>query len=128
MVIVDSSVWIQAFRVSDSPEHHALQRLLEQEEVVMVGIILAEVLQGSRNPSEFEEIRLRLSELPYVSESKDTWTHVGALSYQLRQDGLTMGLVDLLIAALATEHRHQLYTLDQHFQRVPGLKLYQGGI
>ena len=34
---------------------------------------------------------------------------------------------DVNNAALALEHDHQVYTQDEHFQRVPELRLYEVG-
>lgn len=125
MVIVDTSIWIQAFRPGVSPERRALDGLLRQREVAMVGPVLAEVLQGTRSPDEFQELLIRLTALPYFAETQGTWARVGNLSYDLRQQGVTIALVDLLIASLALEHDCEVYTLDEHFQRVPSLKLHQ---
>ena len=124
-VIADTSVWIQFLRVGGPREHRELDRLLAQGDVVMVGVVMAELLQGARNPQEYEELGVRLAGLPYVSETKNTWVQVGTLSYRLRQEGLAVGAMDLLIAALALEHGHEVYTLDEHFQRIPGLRLHE---
>ena len=94
----------------------------------MVGVVLAEILQGARSPQEFDDLHGRLSVLPYVEATQETWARVGALSFQLRQRGQMVALVDLLIAALALEHGHQVYTLDEHFQRVPELRLHEAGV
>ena len=128
MVIVDTSVWIQAFTARSTAEHKELDGLLNQNQVVMVGPVLAEILQGARSLEEFNRLRVRLAALPYAAATRETWDQSGALSYQLRQHGNPVGLVDLLISALALEHDHQLYTLDNHFHRVPGLKLYSAGL
>lgn len=125
MVIVDTSVWIQFLGSGGSPEHWEVDKLLAREEVVMVGPVMAEILQGARSDREFERLRQQLSALIFVSETKETWTRVGNLSFQLRQQGNPVGLVDLLIASLALEGGHQVYSLDDHFQRVPDLQLYE---
>ena len=124
MVIVDTSVWVTAFRAGASQERRELDRLLAAESVVIVGPVLAEVLLSARDEQEFDGLQSRLLALDYASETPQSWAKVGSLSYQLRQEGKTVGLVDLLIAALALEHGHELYSLDQHFQRMPGLQLY----
>ena len=125
MVIVDTSVWIQFLRSRGSPEHGEVDGLLTRDEVVMVGPVMAEILQGARSIEEFEQLRIRLTALPYVEATRETWSRSGALSYQLRQQGNPVGLADLLISALALEHGHQIYSLDEHFQRVPDLQLYE---
>ena len=126
-VIVDTSVWVPFFRSRGSPEHLVVDRLLERREATLVGAVLAEVLQGARSPQEFEQLSEHLIGLPYAAETRETWATVGALSYQLRQRGVTLGLVDLLIAALALEHDCEVYTLDEHFRRIPGVKLHAPG-
>jgi predicted nucleic acid-binding protein len=127
MIVIDTSVWVQGFRVSAALERSEVDRLLARDEVAMVGVVMAEVLQGARNPEEFEELRTWLMALPYLEETRQTWVRVGDLSYQLRQRGLAVGVLDLVIATLALEHGCAVYSLDEHFQRIPGLVLYQAG-
>ncbi len=45
MVIADTSVWIPFFNRPDSPEKAALDLLIDADEVVLVGVVLAELLQ-----------------------------------------------------------------------------------
>ena len=46
MVIADTSVWIPFFNRPDSPEKVAVDRLIDADEVALVGVVLAEWLQG----------------------------------------------------------------------------------
>jgi 2-haloalkanoic acid dehalogenase type II len=124
MVIVDTSVWIEAFRAGDSVERREVDRLLDTDQVAIVGPVLAEVLQGARSQQEFAALHRTLSVLEFIPETKSGATRAGNVSYQLRRRGAAVGLVDLLIVALALEGGHQVYTLDEHFQRIPGLQLY----
>ena len=125
MVIVDSNVWIHWLRTPDTAIGRELGRLLDEEQVAMVGVVLAEVLQGARGQVEFDRLHSLLEVLPFLETSKDTWVRAGALSLQLRIEGKLTPLTDLVIAALALEGGHQVYSLDEHFQRVPGLRLYE---
>jgi len=126
-VIVDTSVWIQFFRVAGSREHLTVAELVRHREVAMVGVVLAELLQGARSQQELEELTRWLTALPYLAETQQTWARVGRLSFLLRQRGAGVPMLDLVIAALALEHGCQVYTRDEHFQRVPGVKLYAPG-
>ena len=90
----------------------------------MVGPVLAEILQGVRTLPEYEKLQGQVGQVPYLEETSDTWNKVGSLSYQLRRQGMALVLVDLLIASLALENDFELYTLDEHFQRIPGLRLH----
>ena len=118
MVIAGTSVWVQFMRARNSPEHLELARLVRAGQTAMVGSVMAEVLRGARNQGEYER-------LPCVETNRATWAQVGLLSYRLRQEGSMLGVVDLTIAVLALEHGHAVHTLDEHFQRIPGLTLHR---
>ncbi len=62
---------------------------------------------------------------PFLELDKHTWIRAGRLSMEMRSKGLITPLTDLFIAALALEGDHEVYTLDDHFQRVPGLCLHE---
>ena len=125
MVIVDSNIWIHSFRTPASPVVQEMSMLLRDGEVAMVGIVLIEVLQGARDQTEIELFLSRLDPLPFLEATKRTWIKAAELSVQLRKQGMITPLTDLVIAALALEGDHEVYTLDNHFQRIPGLKLYK---
>ena len=124
MVIADTSVWIPFFNRPDSREKAALDLLIDAGEVALVGVVLAEVLQGCKTSSERETLSEALSALPYFEATSATWIHVGDLSAQLLRKGVTLPLSDLLIAVLAIEHGCRVYSLDAHFKRIPGVALY----
>ena len=125
MVIVDSNVWIHWLRTPNTDVGREFVRLLDSHQVSMAGVVLAEVLQGARGEPEFDRLRTLLAALPYVETTKRTWVRAGELAMQLRSEGRLIPLTDLVIASLAMEGGHQVFTLDEHFQRVPGLKLYE---
>ena len=125
MVIVDSNVWIHWLRMPNTDVGREFVRLLDSHQVSMAGVVLAEVLQGARREPEFDRLRTLLAALPYLETTKQTWARAGELAMQLRGQGRLIPLTDLVIAALALEGDHQVFTLDEHFQRVPELKLYE---
>ena len=46
LVLVDTCIWIQFFNRPQSREKHAVDELLDEDRVALIGPILAEVLQG----------------------------------------------------------------------------------
>ena len=52
MVIADTSVWIPFFNRPGSPEKATLDILIDADEIALVGVVLAELLQGCRTESE----------------------------------------------------------------------------
>lgn len=123
-VIVDTSVWIQFFNVPQSQEKVQVDKLLNNNRVVIVGIIISELLQRSHSRKDYEEIEDKIIALPYVEVSKNTWREVGKISFKLRKQGITLPLTDIVIATLAKENGYEIYTLDPHFKKIPGVKLY----
>jgi predicted nucleic acid-binding protein len=124
MVIADTSVWIPFFNRSDSSEKAAIDLLIDADEVALVGVVLAELLQGCRTSSERNTLSDALLALPYYEVDQSTWLRVGDLSAALLRKGVTVPLSDLIIAALAIERDSRVYSLDTHFKRIPGLHLY----
>lgn len=124
MVIADTSVWIPFFNRLDSPEKLVLDRLIDADEVALVGVVLAELLQGCRTSTERATLSESLLALFYFEVTQTTWLRTGDLSAQLLRKGVTLPLSDLLIATLAIEHDCRVYSLDTHFKKIPGLRLY----
>ena len=124
-VVIDTSEWAQYFRVGGSPEAKEVRRLLTARNVVMVGVVYAELLRGARNQSQFRILEEELDALPFVEMSKETWKRAGRLLGDLQRQGLAIPLPDALIAALALEHRLRVFTRDNHLRRVPDLELHE---
>jgi predicted nucleic acid-binding protein len=124
MVIADTSVWIPFFNRPDSREKATLDILIDAEDIAVVGVVLAELLQGCRTESERNALSDGLTALPYYEVTRSTWSRAGDLSAQLQRRGVTLPLSDLVIAAVAFERACQVYSLDTHFKKIPGLRLY----
>lgn len=125
MVIIDSSAWIHFINQPASPEGRAVRALVERGEAVMVGIVLSELLQGAQSQRDAEELKYVFNGLPYIECQQTTWIRAAELSREMRQKGQAVALTDLLIAALALEHGHLVYTLDVDFQRIPEITLHK---
>jgi len=123
-IIVDTTVWIEFFRNPQSPHSNHLKDLLRQRRVVMVGMVLSEIVQGVKALREADLVLTSLTKLPYSEMTKDRWQQAGEISASLRKKGTTLPLSDLIIAACALAEGGEIYTLDPHFKRIPGVKLH----
>ena len=123
-VIVDTSEWVQYFRFADSTEAAEVRRLLVAGEVVMVGVVYAELLRGARDAAQFHTLEDHLDALPFLEMTIASWRATGRILSDPQRRGWTISLPDAAIAALALEHGLQVYTRDDHFQRIPGLELH----
>ena len=124
MVIVDTSAWIPFFNRPESTEKQVIEELIDQGDAAIVGVVLAELLQGCRSREEREELQEALLALPYLGVSQATWIAAGEISAGLLRKGITLPLTDLVIAAAAIEHHCSVYSLDAHFQKIPSLIRY----
>ncbi len=125
MVIIDTSVWIPALTTRDSRERFDVEKLIEANEAALLGIVLLEVLRGARSLDHFERLRSDLAGATILLEDEATWLLASRLMLDLKLRGQTIPMADALIAAQSIQGSHSLYTHDRHFERVPGLRLYE---
>jgi len=124
MVVADTAAWIEFFNDPESDEKQAIDLLIDEDELALVGPVLTELLQGCRTPREANTILDHLSALPFFETSFSVWQRAGDLASNLRRKGTTIPLMDVIIATLAMEHDAEVFTIDLHFEKIPGLKLY----
>lgn len=124
MVIVDTSVWIPYFNRRHSEVKSEVDWLIDEEEALVVGMVLTELIQGTRSGKERKLIKEALLGLPYFEVTTETWLLGGEIATGLLRQGITVATVDLLIAAIAQQHDWRIYTFDTDFQRIPHLRLY----
>jgi len=123
-IIVDTCIWIEFFRERESDLTLQLKVLLRERKVIMVGMVMAEILQGVKVPHEANLVKQNLEKLPYLEITRDIWETAGEISASLRGAGITIPLSDLIIAAVALSGGHEIFTIDPHFYKVDGLRIY----
>ncbi|MCG8338555.1 MAG: PIN domain-containing protein [Proteobacteria bacterium] len=125
-VLVDTSIWIEFFNHPESKNGEKLERLIVDDRVVCSGIILAELLQGAKIEKEYRAIKDNMIVFPFLEANYETWLFTGKTAYDLRRKGITVPISDTLIATLAKENNCLVFSLDNHFKKVPGINLYNG--
>jgi predicted nucleic acid-binding protein len=122
VTLVDTSVWISALRSARSREATRLSALLDADEVALAAPVRVEILSGASGKDR-SRLRRLLSALPYWVPTDATWERVDSWIEPVARAGERFGVVDLLIAALATEHGASLWSLDRDFERMARLHL-----
>ncbi len=122
-VIVDTSVLID-FLKNTEPNAKAVESLITAKRVFTTGIIMAELLQGIKSAKEQGYVTELLDGIPAVEVNSATWINAGRLACSLRRKGLTLPLTDIAIATVAIEHNLSVFTLDKHFEQIPGVMIY----
>ncbi len=123
-VIADTCIWVEFFRTK-SEISNCLRDLIASNLVAGVGIIIAELLQGTKTNKEREIITDIFNTLEYVEITKDIWIESGTLARKLRSEGKTIPFSDIIIACCAKKHQHQIFTIDKHFHAIHDIELFK---
>jgi predicted nucleic acid-binding protein len=117
VILVDSSVWIDYFRGSASPETEKLDALLGTEPVSTGDLILTEVLQGFVSDRDFNQAKKLLSALTIVEMVGQDIAIQAARNFRtLRARGITVRkTIDTLIATRCIESGLTLLYSDRDF-------------
>jgi predicted nucleic acid-binding protein len=130
MVLVDSSAWIEALRRHGRLEVKlAIEGLLEAYEAQWCTPVRLEVLGGARAAERLPLSRY-FSVVPYRRVTDDDWERAIPLAWQLRDQGLTVPWLDVLLTAIALHDGSRVYAVDDHFRKISdltGLALYEPG-
>lgn len=123
-VLLDTSVWIDAFQGKTPDIVAVVQGLLNDDRILTCGPVIFEIKRGLR-PPERKKILPLFSALIRLSVDEAVWDAAGDLDASLRKKGITIPPMDVIIAQICLHHKVFLFTLDEHFRSVSGLKLFE---
>jgi predicted nucleic acid-binding protein len=117
MILVDSSVWIDYFRGTATPQAEKLDTLLGTEPIATGDLILAEVLQGFVSDRDFNQAKRLLTSLVVVDLVGQDIAIQAAKNFRLlRAQGVTVRkTIDTIIATRCIESRLTLLYSDKDF-------------
>ncbi len=118
-VVIDTSAWIDFFRSGSGKAADSVTRLIDADQAIMVGPVMAELLRGVRSDKESRQLKPLLAALPYVEVVREDWEAAGNTLQKLRTCGVTLPLTDVLIATIASRRRLPVLTLDKDFNHLP---------
>ena len=124
MILLDSDVMIDLLR-QYLPAIEWFDSLPDNEEIVLPGFVVMELIQGCRNKVEQEKAQRELADYGVVWPAPDECD--GALDdfaqYHLSHNA---GLLDVLIGRTAVGLDMPLHTFNQkHYNFIPGLQTIQ---
>ena len=116
-LLIDSSVWIDYFNGTNTPQTDHLHKILGSELIIVGDLILAEVLQGFRLQKDFYQARIALLKFPFVEMLGKDIAIKSAENYRhLRARGITIRrTIDCLIATCCLESNFTLLHSDRDF-------------
>lgn len=118
MILVDSSVWIDFFRGTDTPESIRLDYLLGVQPVAIGDLMLVEVLQGLDSDHDFHRTKKMMESLQVVDLCGRELAVQAARNYRiLRARGITVRkTIDTIIATRCIANDIALLYSDRDFE------------
>ena len=113
MVLVDTSVWIEYFRIGNNSEK--LDFLIDENLLVTNDLILAELIPYLKvqNKSKIINLLFNISKL----NLSINWNQIIDYQYKCLKNGLNgVGIPDLIIVQNAKQNHCEIYSLDSHFR------------
>lgn len=120
MIVVDTSVWVEAARPRGARTRDTLQGLIDADEVALALPVRLELTAGLAKKDRAAFMRA-LSALPLLVPTEDTWTLVESWIAPATGKGHRFAVTDLLIAGLAQEIGARVWSLDADFARLEAL-------
>ena len=117
MILVDSSVWIDYFKGTITPQTDKLDKMLGHAPLAIADLILTEVLKGFANERDFNKARKMLSSLTVVQlggqkiaiQAAKNFRELGVLGVTVRKT------IDTVIATRCIESGYELLHNDRDF-------------
>jgi len=111
MVLADTNIFIDFW---NNPTKELIE-CFENEDIVICGVIKAELLHGAVSDTDFDNITTMLEVFEEKSFGFNDWQVLGNNLYKLRRKGLTVPFSDAMIATLAIKYDIPVWTGDKHF-------------
>ena len=123
MIILDTDVMIDILR--QYPPALAWLNSLGEEEILLPGFVIMELIQGCRNKVEQEDVERELGAYSISWPSPETCDEASSVFARYHfSHGL--GILDALIGQMAVDLNLPLYTFNQkHYTAIPNLKTIQ---
>jgi predicted nucleic acid-binding protein len=119
MITVDSSVWIDYLKGSQTSQTKQLDAMLSDSSLdfVMLDVVLMEVLRGIRSDHEYKNTQVALTALPvHQAGGEEIATHAAQIYRKLRREGQTVrSSIDLLVASWCLHSNADLLHNDRDF-------------
>jgi predicted nucleic acid-binding protein len=120
VIVVDTSVWIEADRRPVGQLPNVLRSLLDADEVALALPVRLELTAGVARKNRAVLLRA-LSALPVLRPTEETWDQIERWIPAAADKGDRFAMTDLMIAALAGEVGALVWSLDADFGRLETL-------
>src|SRR5436309_15531717 len=119
MHLVDTSVWIEALRVSGSRKiREELEPLVRAGDVAVTDWIILELMAGIRSHESSTGLLKRFAPIHRLDLPEGGWELAWDLAARLRKKSVSPSAADCLIARIALSHHATLLHCDRDFELI----------
>jgi len=112
MIIVDTSIWIEFFRLN--PDYVLkLTPLLENRQVATLEPVFAELVYGSKSIKDKNVLMAYWNVLPKIRLPEGYLLDAAEFAYSHNHQNLGIGLIDTILIKVTIENDAKLWTLDK---------------
>jgi len=115
LVLVDSSVVVEALNADGRNWAVDLLRDLGRSRIALWDLLIGEILVGALDEAEFARVGLYLGQFTNLPPPTDVWGRAGRLGFELKRKDRTVKLADLATAVVAMDHGVPIVHRDQHY-------------
>jgi len=119
-VLIDTSVWSEAFRRKSNLNRDIilkLSELIDDGRVCVIGPIKQELVSGVKSEKQFAQLCKALDEFPNEPILDEDYINAASLYNRCRKKGIQGGHIDFLICAVSIRLNIPIFTLDKDFER-----------
>jgi predicted nucleic acid-binding protein len=125
VIVVDTSVWVEAIRRPRGATNVTLKELLDADEVALALPVRLELMAGIARKDR-RAFGRALSGVPVLMPSEEIWQLIESWVVPAADKGERFGVTDLIIAGLAHEAGALVWSLDADFDRLEALGFVRG--
>jgi predicted nucleic acid-binding protein len=126
MYLIDTSVWIDFFRDSDTPAVQKLSHILDNQiPFAITSTIFQELLQGAKTQKDFDKLSNDFATQRFLhpKDPVHTYTSAAQIYFDGQQSGIALSsTIDCLIAQIAMEHEAILLHSDRDYEAIRKIK------
>lgn len=114
MILLDTNIVIDMINNEDDSHWN----LLQQDSVVLCGIVITELYRGIKNAKEEKAVELFVNSIDSLPLQNNDWKQIGLFIAKLRDSGLIVPVQDAIISYLAIKYNCSVCTNDKHFKLI----------
>ena len=129
ILLADTNIIIDYWKPSSKNVYETLDEIFAANNVIIPGIVRAELLHGSRSEKNQREMHESMAEFDTLNLEGDDWEDLGDQLYEYRIHGVTVPMSDAIIACIALTYGIPVWSKDGHYELmkrvIPELQVIQ---